>query len=175
MLLVVTAACVGLPAAAYAGAGSGAAAFDTSSAVSGKGALAIALEDAGLAKSKVSGIEIENEKRVFEVEFVKKKDGTEYNYDISKSGGVILEKEVDFVYNRNKSKAKVGKKAALKKVAAFSGIKGLVAKGAACTYKYKKKEGVYKVKFAHKGYKYEYKLLAPTGKVIEWEMERIGK
>ena len=63
----------------------------------------------------------------------------------------------------------------LKKVTKFSGIKYSVVKKAKCTYKYKKNEGTYSVKFRYNGYKYEYELLAPTGKVIEWEMDRIRR
>ena len=48
-------------------------------------------------------------------------------------------------------------------------------KSAKCKYSYKKNEGKYKITFCHNGYKYEYELLAPTGKVVEWEMELIGK
>ena len=143
--------------------------------LSGQDALKIALHDVGLAKSQVKGIEIESEKNAWDVEFRKKASNTEYGYEIAKADGTVLEKSVEYGYRHNASKAKVGKKAVLKKVAKSSGIKYSVVKKAKCTYKYKKNEGTYTVKFRYKGYEYEYKLLAPTGKVIEWEMDRIRR
>lgn len=143
--------------------------------ISGKDAVKTALHDAGFSKSQVSGIEVEQDKNSIEVEFVCKKTKAEYDYDIAKNGGGILEKNVEYRYKHNASKAKVGKKAVLKKVTKFSGIKYSVVKKAKCTYKYKKNEGTYSVKFRYNGYKYEYELLAPTGKVIEWEMDRIRR
>ena len=138
-----------------------------------QGALKAALNDVGLSKSQVKNIEIESEKNAWEVEFRKKGTNTEYSYEFAKSDGTLLEKSVEYRYKHNASKAKVGKKAVLKKVAKSSGIKYSVVKKAKCTYKYKKNEGEYTVKFRYKGYKYEYELLAPTCKVIEWEMDRI--
>lgn len=143
--------------------------------LSEQGALKTALNDARLTKSQVKAIEIEKGKKAIEVEFICKKNKAEYSYDIAKSNGKILEKSVEYRYKHNASKAKIGKKAALKKVAKFSGIKYSVVKKAKCTYKYKKNEGEYTVKFRYKGYKYEFELLAPTGKVTEWEMECISK
>ena len=141
--------------------------------ISGKDAVKTALHDAGFCKSQVSNIEVERDKTSIEVEFVCKKTKAEYEYEIAKNGGGILEKNVEYRYKHNCSKAKVGKKAALKKVAKFSGVKYSIVKKAKCTYKYKKNEGTYTVKFRYRGCKYEYELLAPTGKVIEWEMDRI--
>ncbi len=138
-------------------------------------ALSIALRDAGLSKGKVCKIETEQGKKCLEVEFTKKSTRTEYDYSIAKNGGAILEKSVEYNYKSSSSKAKIGKKAALKKVAKHSGIKLSVIKKGTCTYKYRKNEGTYKVTFHYKGYRYEYKLLAPNGKVLEWEMERSGR
>lgn len=144
----------------------------SSAAISQKDALGIALKDAKLKKSQVSLIETECERGRVEVEFMRMKTLTEYDYGISLSDGSILSKEVEYAYKHNSSKAKIGKKAALKKVAKRSGIPYSIVKKARCTYKYRKHEGTYKVKFGYKGYRYEYKLLAPTGKVIEWEKKR---
>lgn len=138
-------------------------------------ALAVALKDAGLSKSKVMLVETDVDRTSIEVEFVKKSNKAKYEYEIAKGSGVILEKSVDYAYKHNASKAKIGKKAALKKVAKVSHIKYSVVKRAKCTYKYKKNEGKYKVTFRYKGYKYEYELLAPTGKIIEWEKERVSR
>lgn len=163
MLAMVVVAALTLSGTAFAG------------TLSGQDALKAALHDAGLTKSQVKSIEVEPEKNAWEVEFRKKGSNTEYSYEISKSDGTLLEKSVEYRYKHNASKAKVGKKAVLKKVAKFSGIKYSIVKKAKCTYKYKKNEGEYTVKFRYKGYKYEYELLAPTGKVIEWDKERIAR
>ena len=101
--------------------------------------------------------------------------GAEYDYNIAKGDGSILEKSVEYRYKHTTSKAKIGKKAALNKVAKFSGIKRTVVNKAKCVYKYKRNEGRYDIEFRYNGYKYEYEVLAPTGQIIEWEMERLGK
>ena len=160
-----------VPSAAFANA----AAVGNTSLLSDSKALKIALEDAGLKKSQVTRIEVECEKNAIEVEFTQKKTTTKFEYIMEKSSGKIVEKEVDYAYKHNASKAKIGKSAALKKVAKHSGFKRSVFKNAKCRYTYKKNEGKYKVTFSYNGYKYEYKLLAPNGKVIEFEMDCIDK
>lgn len=138
-------------------------------------ALAIALKDAGLTKASVREVDIEQEKGRFEVEFRQTANNVEYEYEISQTSGKILEKSVDYPYKRTSSKSKIGKEAALKKVAKASGIKLSVVKGGRCSYTYKKSGSIYKVTFRHNGYGYEYKVLAPTGKIIEWEMTYLKK
>jgi len=144
-------------------------------AIGKKEALSIALKDAGLSKAKVFKVEIDQDKKCVEVEFTRKSNNAEYNYDIAKNDGSIVKKSVEYKYKHNRSKAKIGNKAALKKVAKHSGIKLSIVKKGSCTNKYKKHEGTYEIAFRYKGYRYEYELLAPTGKVLEWEMERIRK
>lgn len=144
----------------------------STASISEKDALAIALRDAKLKKTQITHIETECKKNKIEIEFTHKKKLTEYEYEIALNEGSILSKEVEFAYKHNSSTAKIGKKAALKKVAKFSGISYSKIKKARCTYRYKKNEGTYTVKFSYKGHRYEYKLLAPTGKVIEWEKIR---
>ena len=143
--------------------------------INGEKACEIALKNAGLSKGKVTKLRIKNEKQYFEVGFTKKCSGTKYEYDVAKSDGKILEKEVQYTYKHCCSKAKIGKKAVLKKVANHSKKKYSVVKKGSCTYKYSDHEGRYKVKFRYKGYRYEYELLAPNGKIIEWEKERIRR
>lgn len=150
-------------------------AFASTTSTDATGALKIALKDAGLKKSEVKKIETESKKKAVEVEFTQKKTRAEYDYTIAKNDGKILEKSVEYVYKHNSSKAKIAKNTALKKVAKASGVKYSVVKKAKCTYTYKKNEGKYEVVFRHKGYKYEYELLAPTGKIIELEMDYVGK
>ena len=140
--------------------------------ISSKDALKIALDNAGLSKSQVSHLDTDAGKKVIEVEFTCKSNKADYEYKIAKNGGKILSKDVEYAYKHNASKAKIGKKAALKKVAKFSGIKYSVVKKAKCTYEYDDHEGEYKVKFKYKGWKYKYELLAPNGTIMEWGKKR---
>lgn len=134
-------------------------------------AIGIALNDAGFKKSQVVGLETESEKNLIKVEFKKKNKKTEYEYKIAVKDGTILKKEIEYAYKHNCSRAKVGKKAALKKVAKASGIDYSIIKKGKCSYTYKKCKGKYEIVFKYQGYKYEYELLAPTGKITEWEMK----
>jgi uncharacterized membrane protein YkoI len=162
-ILLATTLAMALSATAFAG------------TVTGKDALKTALADAGFTKSQVSSIEIDQDKKAIEIEFVCKKNKAKYEYDIAKSDGSILEKGIEYAYKHNASKAKVAKKAVLKKAAKRWGVKySVVKKKAKVTYKYKT-EGRYKVALRYQGKKYKCELLAPTGKIIEWEIERIAK
>ncbi len=134
-----------------------------------------ALTNAGLNREKVYGLETESEGHKYEIEFTDAATGSEYSYDISASDGRILEKSIDYVYSRSKSKKKIGVKAARKKAAKIAGVKYKTVKKGSCKYKYKKKQGKYTVKFRSGGYRYEVEVLAPTGAIIEFEMEAAKK
>lgn len=138
------------------------------------GAIKIALKNAKLTKSQVKYLDAEydSEDGRYEVEFTKKKNGAEYDYEITKKSGKIKEKSVEYKYTRNKSHDKIGKKKARKKVAKFSGISYKVVASGTCTYKYEDRQGEYKVRFRHNGKKYEYEVQAPTGKIMEYEWKR---
>ena len=144
------------------------------STISEDEALDIALDNVHMTKSEAKNIEVDKEKKSYEVEFVRKSNGAEYDFEIAKEGGKIWEKSVEYKYKKNKSKKKIGKKKARKKVAEFSGTSYNVVKSGTCKYTYKKKQGKYEVKFRDGNYKYEYELLAPNGKIIEWEYEYTG-
>ena len=142
-------------------------------AISKSEAKSIALKDAGVKKSQVKKFEAEYEKKdnTYEVEFTKKKDKTEFDYEISAADGMILEKSVEFRYKHNKSKDKIGKDAARKIAADHSGVSLSDVKEGSCTYRYKHHEGEYKVKFRSGSYKYEYEILSPNGTIMEYEYE----
>ncbi len=137
-------------------------------------ALSIALNNVGIAKSQAKNIEVDKEKKHYDVEFTKKSNGTEFDFEIAIKDGKILEKCVEHKYKKSKSKKKIGKTKARKIVAKASGTSYNVVKKGTCKYTYKEKEGKYKVKFRTTNYKYEYELKAPNGKIIEWEYEYIG-
>ncbi len=140
-------------------------------------ALAKALKNAGLKKSQVKYVEVEfdNEDNIYEVEFTKKTTGTEYSYEIGASSGKIFEKSVDRRYKRNSSHKKIGKTAAMKKVAKYSGISYKTIKTGSCHYEYDDGKGTYEVRFVKGNHRYNYEVLAPTGKIIEYEWELINR
>ncbi len=140
-------------------------------------ALKKALKNAGLKESKVTvtDTEYDSEDKTYDVEFIKNSNGKEYSYEISATTGKILEKSVDFRYKRNSSRDKIGKKAARKKVAKFSGISYKTIKKGTCFYDYDDGKGVYEVKFKKGNKRYEYDVLAPTGKIIEYSWKLIKK
>lgn len=133
-------------------------------------ALKLALKNAKLKKSQVKLVETDYdyEDNAYEVEFVKKKNGAEYSYEINAGTGKIVEKSVEYRYNWNSSHKKIGKTAARKKVAKFSGISYKTVKAGTCYYEYDDGQGIYEVKFTKGNRMYEYDVLAPTGKVIEY-------
>ena len=136
-----------------------------------KQAKAKALKDAGLKASKICKYECELDKGQYDIEFETKKKHHEYDYAISASTGIIEEMSVEYTHKLNTSKDKIGKEAALKKVADFSGKKLSVVSSGTCKYKKDGREWIYEVKFRSGHYKYEYDVLAPTGKIIEREKD----
>ena len=138
-------------------------------------AKSIALKNAKTIKTKVRAMktDYDAEDNVWEIEFIKKKNGANYEYDISAADGRILEKSVDYKYKHNSSKKKIGKKQARKKVAKFSGIKLSTIKKGTCWYEYDDRQGTYEVKFRKGNYRYDYEVLAPTGKIIEYSYKYV--
>ena len=139
-------------------------------------ALNAALKNAKLKKSQVKRIEVEYEKDdgVYEVEFTKKSNGKEYGYEIAADTGTIVKKSVEYKYRKNSSHKKIGKKAARKKIAKFSGISYKIISKGTCRYEYDDRKGVYEVKFTKGSRVYEYEVLAPTGKILEYEWKVNG-
>lgn len=144
---------------------------------SGDEALQKALDNAKVKKSQVKRIEVEYDREdgVYEVEFTVKKNGKHCEYDISSDSGTIVKKSLEYKLKKNRSHKKIGKKAARKKVAKYSGVSYKNIKTGTCKYEYDDGKGVYEVKFSYKGRRYECDVLAPTGKIIEYEWKRIGK
>ena len=139
-------------------------------------ALETALNNAGLKSSKVKHVEVEYdaEDGVYEVEFTKKSNGKEYAYDIAADTVTILKKSVENKYKKNSSHKKIGKKAARKKVAKSTGISYKIISEGTCTYEYDNRKGTYEIRFTDGGRNYEYEVLAPTGKILEYEWKIAG-
>ena len=85
----------------------------------------------------------------------------------------IRDRSVDYVYKHNYSKKKIGKLAAQKKVAKFSGIKLSVIKKGTVKFERDDGEGKYEVKFRKGNYRYDYDVLAPNGKIMEYERDYV--
>ena len=139
-------------------------------------ALKAALKNAGLKKSEVKYIDVEygDEDGIYEVEFTKKSTGKKFDYEIAADTGSIVKKSVDYRYKKNKSHSKIGRKAARKKVAKFSGISYKIISKGTCSYEYDDREGTYEVRFKKGGRSYEYDVLAPTGRIIGYEWKVTG-
>ena len=131
----------------------------------------IALKDAKLAKTAGSGLKVEKDGREYEVEFKSKKTGDKYEYDIDARTGRIREAEVEYTHKRNTSKKKISKASAVSAVVKASGLKKSVVSAGRCRYKKDGREWIWKIEFRNGRYAYEYEVLAPTGRIIEYSRE----
>ena len=145
--------------------------------ITGHDALAKALRNAKLSESKVSVLktEYDGEDGIYEVEFIKNKGGAKFEYDVSAYDGRILEKNVEYRYNWTGSRKKIGQKAAQKKAAKKAGVKLSTVQRGICHYEYDDGMGIYELKFRSGNRAYDVDVLAPTGKVIEYGWEVIGR
>ena len=135
-------------------------------------AVRTALGDAGLKKSQVRHLDAELERGVYEIEFTKKKDKTEYEYEIEAGSGVIREVKIEIPHRLNTSKEKIGKAEARRQAARFTGCRLKKVRAGSCRYKKDGREWIYKMKFRQGRYQYEVEVLASSGKVVEMEKER---
>ena len=132
-------------------------------------ALQAALADAGLKRSQVRSVEAEKERNTWEIEFIRKRRHTEYDYKIAAASGLVKKAEAEYRHALNTSTERIGKKAAQKAVADFSGFSLKTVRSGSCKYKKDGREWIYQIKFRKGHYRYEYEVLAPTGKIIETE------
>ena len=136
----------------------------------------IALKHAKLTAKQVKFIkaksDIENGKKVYDIEFYK--GNTEYDYEISATTGKILEYDHD---------VETYKKPSTKNSISLSKAKSIALKHAKLTAKqvrfvkakadYDDGVKVYEIEFTHKGMEYEYEISAKTGKILSFEKDRI--
>lgn len=134
-------------------------------------AVTIALKDAKLKKSQVKKLKAEKDtedgRKVWEVEF--RTSTHKYEYDIARSSGKIVGKDVRKIKASKKSISETKavtialKDAKLKK----SQVKGLkVEKGTEDGRK------VWEVEFRYGGYEYEYDIACSSGKIVGKDVER---
>ena len=133
-----------------------------------------ALKNAKLSAKKVTrmSVKLDHEDGVYEVKFRSKKNGAKYEYEIAAATGKIVEKSVDYKYKRNRSRKKISRAKALKKAAKHSGVKLAVVKRGSCRYEYDDGKGTYEIKFNNGNTSYEVEILAPTGRVIEYNWKK---
>lgn len=133
-------------------------------------AKSIALKNAKVSAKKASRMRVkyDGEDGVFEVKFKSKKNGAKYEYEIAASTGTIVEKSVDYKYRKNRSRKKISRTKAMKKAAKKAGVSLAVVMSGTCKYEYDDGKGTYEIKFSNGNYSYEVEILAPTGKVIEY-------
>ena len=138
-----------------------------------------ALKSAGLSKSQLRSIEIDidDDTGNYEVEFIRKSNKAEYDFEIDSDSGKVVKKSIEYRYKKNTSKDKIGKTAARKKAAKYTGIKLSTIKKGTCYYDYDDDDrvGKYEIKFTKGNYKYDLEILAATGKVIDYEKELINR
>ena len=141
--------------------------------VSSAGAQNIALRNAKLKKSQVTGLrtKLDRKDKRYDVDFRNKKNGTKFSYEIGQKNGRVYEKSIGYKYKRNYSKKKISKASAQSTASRWSGVRLAVVKKGKCKYEYDDGEGIYEVKFRNGRYKYEIEIQAPTGKVIEYSWE----
>lgn len=151
--------------------------FAASKVNSNNAAQNIALKNAKLSKSQVQQIRVkyDREDGEYDVKFVRKSNGSKFDFEIRKSNGRIIEKSIDYKYKRNSSRKKVGKVAAQKAAAKAAAVKLSVVQRGKCRYEYDDGEGIYEVEFRNGNYKYDIEILAPTGKVIDYNWEYRGR
>lgn len=151
--------------------------FATSKIGSNNAAQNVALKNAKLSKSQVTQLRVKYDRGdgEYDVKFVRKSNGAKYDYEIRKSNGRIIEKSIDYKYKRNNSKKKVGKVAAQKAAAKIAAVNLAVVQKGKCKYEYDDGEGIYEVEFRNGNYKFDIEILAPTGKVIDYNWEYKGR
>ena len=132
-------------------------------------AVARAIKDAKLKRSKICALEVEYDEGEYEIEFKRRSDRSEFDYTISAASGRIIEASADYRHRINSSRAKIGKRAAQKKAAKYAGCKLANVRRGSCRYKRDGREWIYEIRFKSAGYYHEIEVLAPTGKVVEAE------
>ena len=135
-----------------------------------------ALKSAHLSKSKVRSLEVEKDDngRIYEVEFIRKSNKAKYEYKICASNGKVIKKNIDYKFKRAKSDKKIGKKAAMKKVARSAHVKYSVVRKGRCKIEKTGKEWKYEISFKKGKYSFEYDILARNGRIIEYERKLIS-
>lgn len=146
----------------------------------------IALADAGVnaadAKFIKAKSDIDDGRKVFDIEFIA--GSKEYEYEINASSGKIIEKDVEAVKTKPQASKKTTTSAAAEQKGEFIGVDSAKQKALShaglnsadvrfTKVKLDKDDGisVYEIEFISGRYEYEYEINAETGKIIDWDKE----
>lgn len=136
-------------------------------------AKAIALKDAMVDEGSLVFIRIKSDHEdgiaVYDVEFYA--NDTEYDYDIAKSDGQIINKDFDIEgYTPSNSDDIISLKEA--RQIALNRVKGATDQNITIEFDYDDGYRVYEGEIYYNGIEYEFTIDATNGKVIEWSQER---
>lgn len=146
----------------------------------------IALADAGVSAADAKFIkakpDIDDGRKVFDIEFIA--GSKEYEYEINASSGKIIEKDVEAVKTKPQAAKKTTTSAAAEQKGDFIGVDSAKQKALShaglnsadvrfTKVKLDKDDGisVYEIEFISGRYEYEYEINAETGKIIDWDKE----
>lgn len=151
----------------------------TAAAVTEARAKQIALSDAGLAETDVSGLTVktgtERGVKVYEVEFFK--GAAEYDYDISMTSGEIVSKSQDAEHaaavspQASANTADAGKDAAISAALTHAGVKRADTSGLQAKLDFENGRRIYEVEFHVGRTEYSYDVDAASGEIVNWEKE----
>ncbi|MCI5951745.1 MAG: PepSY domain-containing protein [Anaerostipes sp.] len=145
------------------------------SAISEEEAKQIALKDAGVKESDVSGMRIKLETddgtKEYEVDFYV--GDKEYDYDIDASDGTIRSKdtEIEDDFGTDRTDVKVSKDTAIKKVLAK--VKGAQESDVRIHLDEDDGRQIYEGSVIYEEMEYDFEIDASTGKILEWEAESV--
>ena len=145
------------------------------SAISEEEANQIALKDAGVKESDVSGMRIKLETddgtKEYEVDFYV--GDKEYDYDIDASDGTIRSKdtEIEDDFGTDRTDVKVSKDTAIKKVLAK--VKGAQESDVRIHLDEDDGRQIYEGSVIYEEMEYDFEIDASTGKILEWEAESV--
>lgn len=152
---------------------------DNSSLISEEEAKAIALKDAGLKESDVTGIRIKLEKddgvQEYEVDFYA--GNKEYDYDINASTGKIISKDTDINddFQNNSSSGTSNQPSVTEAEAtkiALAKVPEATEKDLRIHLDYEDGKQVYEGSIAYGGMEYDFEIDANSGTILEWEQEK---
>lgn len=152
---------------------------DNNSLISEEEAKAIALKDAGLKESDVTGIRVklEEDDGILEYEVDFYAGNKEYDYDINASTGEIISKDMDIDddFQNNSSSGTSNQpsvtEAEAKKIA-LAKVPEATEKDLRMHLDYEDGKQVYEGSIVYGGMEYDFEIDANSGTILEWEQEK---
>ena len=143
----------------------------------------IALQDAGVDEKDATFTKFENGDEdgiaVYEIEF--EDADAEYDYDVAKAGGKILNASrkvkvpacvaAEEKANAETGTGKTGREAAIDAALGHAGFNADQVSGLRCEKDYDDGREIYDVEFRHGGYEYTYDIDAHSYRIVEWDKD----